>query len=65
MWSPCSPCAEVILALHGVESETNKHSAGDDKCFEDKVHVKVCDHDTERQTLENSLGEQRVKKTQQ
>ena len=52
---PRSPCTEVIFALHGVGGEANEDSSGDDKSPQNKIHIKVGDNNTQRQTLKNSL----------
>ena len=52
---PGTPCAEVVLALHGVGCECNEDSRGDDECFENKVDIKVGHHCTNCNTFKQSL----------
>ncbi len=54
---PCSPGAEVILALHGVGREPKEDSSGDNKCLEDQIHVVEGYYRTQRDGLQESLSE--------
>ena len=52
LFLPCAPCAKVVLALHGVDTEGKEHSRGDDKCFQDEVNIIEGDDSTQRDALE-------------
>ena len=53
--SPGSPSTEVIFALHGVTSEGQEHSRGDEQGLQYQVHVIERDQDTQRQPLTDGL----------
>lgn len=56
---PCPPCAEVILALHGVSCERHEYHCCDEQRLENQVHIIECHCCPHRQCFTKSLERER------